>query len=73
MNEGNVLVISPHPDDLEIGMAGTVLKLKESGFSVISVVVTQGRGSTNLMDVDVEELVRIRKKEVEFSSKQNSE
>lgn len=30
----DVLVVSPHPDDAELGMAGAILKLKADGFSV---------------------------------------
>lgn len=35
----NILVISPHPDDLEIGCAGTLSKFKDSG-AIIDVIIT---------------------------------
>ena len=40
MQDTKALIISPHPDDLEIGMGGTVCLLLEKGIDVISVVVT---------------------------------
>ncbi len=37
-----ILVVSPHPDDLEIGMGGTVAKLIDDGVIVISLIATHG-------------------------------
>ena len=37
-----VLVVSPHPDDAELGMAGGILKLKAEGFSVGVLDLTSG-------------------------------
>lgn len=59
-----VLIISPHPDDLEIGMGGTVAKMVKEGTAVTSLVVTDGRGSTNVFSCDEDELAGIREKEV---------
>ncbi len=42
-----VLVVSAHPDDMEIGMGGTVAKLVELQTLVISVVITNGGRSSN--------------------------
>lgn len=36
------LVISPHPDDAELSMGGTILRLKKRGHSVFMVDVTSG-------------------------------
>lgn len=36
------LVISPHPDDAELGLGGTILKLKEQGHKVFIVDLTSG-------------------------------
>lgn len=47
MSKSNILVISPHPDDLEIGMGGTAAKLVEGGFQIVSLVATNGSGSTS--------------------------
>jgi len=38
----NVLIVSAHPDDMEIGMGGTVAKLAEAKAMMTSVVVTNG-------------------------------
>ncbi len=68
MNSKNILVISPHPDDLEIAMSGTVAKLIKEGHTVVSVVVTDGSGSTRSNNMSTSELVKIRKSEVDASS-----
>lgn len=36
------LIISPHPDDAELGIAGTMIKLKEKGHKVFIVDLTSG-------------------------------
>lgn len=38
----DVVVIAPHPDDAELGMAGAILKLKADGFSVGVLDLTSG-------------------------------
>ncbi len=68
MQETKALIISPHPDDLEIGMGGTVCLLLEKGIDVISVVVTDGRRSANPLGITQEQLVRTREREVRESS-----
>ena len=60
----NVLVISPHPDDLEIGMGGTVAKFTASGVNVVSMVVTDGRRSTSLYGLSEDEMAELRGYEV---------
>ncbi len=62
------LIVSPHPDDLEIGMGGTACLLLEKGIDVVSVVVTDGRRSANPLGISQEELVRTREREVSASS-----
>lgn len=68
MNPINILVISPHPDDLEIAMGGTVIKLIKQGLTVVSVVVTDGGGSTREGNITRDHLVKIRKSEVKAST-----
>ncbi len=68
MQETKALIVSPHPDDLEIGMGGTACLLLEKGVNVISVVVTDGRRSANPLGITQEELVRTRELEVRESS-----
>lgn len=36
------LVVSPHPDDSELGIGGTIIKLKEKGHKVFMVDLTSG-------------------------------
>ena len=38
----DVLVVSPHPDDAELGMAGAILKFKAEGLSVGVLDLTDG-------------------------------
>ncbi len=64
MPERNVIIISPHPDDLEIGMGGTAAKLIESGVKVISIVVTDGRRSTSVYGLGEDEVAKLRESEV---------
>lgn len=59
----SILVVSPHPDDLEIGMGGTVAKLIEQGADVISLIATDGSGSTTVKDLSEEELSEVRREE----------
>jgi LmbE family N-acetylglucosaminyl deacetylase len=58
-----ILVVSPHPDDLEIGMGGTVAKLIDQGLSVISLVATDGSGSTTVNNLTGDELAEVRRQE----------
>jgi len=64
MPERNVLIISPHPDDMEIGMGGTAAKLIDSGIDVVSLVVTDGRRSTSVYGLSEDEVARLRESEV---------
>lgn len=68
MRETKALIISPHPDDLEIGMGGTACLLLEKGVDVVSVVVTDGGRSANPLGITQEQLVRTREREVRESS-----
>ncbi|MCC5831310.1 MAG: bacillithiol biosynthesis deacetylase BshB1 [Phycisphaeraceae bacterium] len=38
----NVLVVGPHPDDQELGMGGTVIRLAEQGHDVLLLDMTDG-------------------------------
>jgi N-acetylglucosamine malate deacetylase 1 len=58
-----VLVISAHPDDMEIGMGGTIAKLCQDNCSVVSVVMTDGRRSPNPMSISQEEMAEVRNQE----------
>lgn len=60
----SILVVSPHPDDLEIAMGGTVAKMIEQGMSIISLVATDGSGSTTTKDLSEEDMAEARRQEV---------
>jgi LmbE family N-acetylglucosaminyl deacetylase len=58
----NILVVSAHPDDMEIGMGGTVAKLADSS-SVCSIILTDGRRSPNPFSWTEDQIAEIRRKE----------
>ena len=42
----DVVVFGPHPDDIEMSMAGTLIKLVRSGKRVLTVSLTRGENGT---------------------------
>jgi len=58
-----VMVVTPHPDDAEYGVAGTVVRWVGEGKKVIYVVCTNGDKGTSDASVKPEELVKIREEE----------
>lgn len=59
----DVMVVTPHPDDAEFGVAGTVARWVKEGKSVVYVVCTNGDKGTSNINMKPETLVEIRKKE----------
>jgi LmbE family N-acetylglucosaminyl deacetylase len=59
----NIVIISAHPDDMEIGMGGTVAKLVESVAAITSVVVTNGGRSSNPFALTEQRLAEVRREE----------
>jgi len=59
----DILVITPHPDDAEFGVAGTVAKWTREGKQVVYVVCTNGNKGTSDPDVKPETLAEIRQNE----------
>lgn len=59
----NVVIISAHPDDMEIGMSGTVAKLAESKAVITSVVITNGGRSSNPFALTEQRLAEVRREE----------
>lgn len=59
----DVLVMSAHPDDAELGVAGTLIKLVAQGKKVGIIDLTRGelgtRGSAELRDVEAQDAARI--------------
>ena len=63
MSHHNVVIISAHPDDMEIGMGGTVAKLVESMAVITSVVVTNGGRSSNPFAFTEQRMAEVRREE----------
>lgn len=58
-----ILLISAHPDDMEIGMGGTAAKLAAAGHSLLSVVITDGRRSPDPQGIGQGAMVKLRQEE----------
>ena len=57
------MVVTPHPDDAEYGVAGTVPRWTREGKQVIYVVCTNGDKGTSDVNMKPEQLAAIREKE----------
>jgi len=58
-----VMVVTPHPDDAEFGVAGTVARWTGEGKDIIYVVCTNGDKGTSDTNMKPDELARIREQE----------
>lgn len=58
-----VLVITPHPDDAEFGVAGTVLHWVREGKEVVYVVCTTGDKGTSDTSISQKDLIVMREQE----------
>ena len=58
-----VMVVTPHPDDAEFGVAGTVVHWVRNGKDVIYVVCTNGDKGSSDAGMMPEELAKIREEE----------
>jgi N-acetylglucosamine malate deacetylase 1 len=63
MSHHNIVIISAHPDDMEIGMGGTVAKLVESKAVITSVVITNGGRSSNPFSFTEQRMAEVRREE----------
>ena len=61
--QAEVMVVTPHPDDAEYGVAGTVARWTREGKNVIYVVCTNGDKGTSDANVKPDKLARIRGRE----------
>jgi LmbE family N-acetylglucosaminyl deacetylase len=61
--KADVMVVTPHPDDAEFGVAGTVARWVREGKSVIYVACTSGEKGTNDREMKPEKLAGIREQE----------
>jgi len=59
----HALIIAPHPDDAEFGIAGTVARWTGEGKPVAYVMVTNGDKGTSERNLKPEEIARIRETE----------
>jgi LmbE family N-acetylglucosaminyl deacetylase len=59
----DVVVVSPHPDDAEFGVAGTVARWTQQAKQVVYVVCTNGNKGTSDPDMKPDKLAEIRQKE----------
>ncbi len=59
----HVMVVTPHPDDAEYGVAGTVARWVAQGLTVVYVVCTSGDKGTSDPNIKPEELARTREEE----------
>ena len=59
----HVMVVTPHPDDAEYGVAGTVARWTREGKEIIYVVCTSGDKGTSDANMKPEKLAKIRERE----------
>jgi LmbE family N-acetylglucosaminyl deacetylase len=59
----HVMVVTPHPDDAEYGVAGTVVRWVSQGKEVVYVVCTNGDKGTSDGSIKPEELAKTREEE----------
>jgi len=64
-----VMVVTPHPDDAEFGVAGTVVRWVREGKSVIYVVCSSGEKGTSDSNVKPEELAQVREREQQAAAR----
>lgn len=65
----DIMVVTPHPDDAEFGVAGSVAHWVRDGKQVIYVVCTSGDKGTSDPDVKPEELAKVREEEQRAAAK----
>jgi LmbE family N-acetylglucosaminyl deacetylase len=69
VKQAHVMVITPHPDDAEFGVAGTVTRWVKERREVVYVVCTNGNKGTSDFNVKPEELAKIREQEQKNAAK----
>jgi LmbE family N-acetylglucosaminyl deacetylase len=63
MKLAQVMVVTPHPDDAEYGVAGTVIRWVSQGKEIVYVVCTNGDKGTSDANVKPKELAKTREEE----------
>jgi LmbE family N-acetylglucosaminyl deacetylase len=59
----HVMVVTPHPDDAEYGVAGTIVRWVSQGKEIVYVVCTNGDKGTSDASVKSEDLAKVREEE----------
>jgi LmbE family N-acetylglucosaminyl deacetylase len=59
----NILIVSAHPDDMEIGMGGTVAKLVAERAEITSLIVTDGGRASNPFGWTEQRMAEVRRAE----------
>jgi LmbE family N-acetylglucosaminyl deacetylase len=59
----HAMVISAHPDDAEVGAAGTVARWTKEGKNIVYVVCTKGEKGTSDRNLSTPDLAQIRQRE----------
>ncbi len=67
--EADVMIVSPHPDDAEFGVAGTVARWTQAGKRVVYILCTDGDKGTSDRNMTPERLSEIRKNEQHAAAK----
>ena len=60
--KAHIMVVTPHPDDAEYGVAGTVARWTRKGKQVIYVVCTNGDKGTSDINIKPEQVAQVREK-----------
>jgi len=63
VKQAEVMVVTPHPDDAEFGVAGSVVRWVREGKDVVYVVCTNGDKGTSNPNLKPAELAKIREEE----------
>ena len=61
--QADILVIAPHPDDIEFGAAGTIAAMLQAGKSAVYALCTSGDKGTSDRSITPEQLAAIREAE----------
>ena len=69
VKRAQVMVVIPHPDDAEFGVAGTVARWVREGKDVVYVVCANGDKGTSDYSMKPEKLVKIREREQQAAAR----
>ena len=61
--EKAILAVGAHPDDIEFSCTGTMLKLKEKGYSIYYIIATNGENGFKIGHKPKKQRIQIRHKE----------